>query len=129
MLWPVETSLEAVTFAEPCRRRRFRTSDLTEPAWPLVLVPPVRTRRADLLQRAPPSAFVLKVEIDIRLSGVPLSGTAVRTMNGSAGSSSTADGADSADAERESTATEPHVVPTPACAGLRYGPFVARAYA
>jgi hypothetical protein len=57
MLWPVETSLEAVAFAEPCRRRRFRTVDLTEPAWLLGLVPPVRTRRADFPQRAPQSAL------------------------------------------------------------------------
>jgi len=31
-LWVVETSLEAVAFAEPCRERRFRAGDLTEPA-------------------------------------------------------------------------------------------------
>ena len=31
-MWVVETSLEAVAFAEPCRERRFRAGDLTEPA-------------------------------------------------------------------------------------------------
>jgi hypothetical protein len=117
MWWPVETSLEAVAFAEPCRRRHFRTGDLTEPAWPLVLVPPVRTRRADLLQRAPQSAFVLKVDMGVRPFGVPFWGTAVRTTNGSAGSSSTADAADSADAECESTVAEPASGPTPVSSG------------
>jgi hypothetical protein len=35
----------------------FRASALTEGAWPLVLVPPLRTHRADFPQWAPQSAF------------------------------------------------------------------------
>ena len=81
--WSVETSLEAVAFAEPCRRRRFRAGDLTEPAWTLALVRPVRTRRADCPQRAPQSAFVVKEDMGIRPFGVPFWGTAVQTTIGS----------------------------------------------
>jgi hypothetical protein len=35
----------------------FRASALTEGAWPLVLVPPLRTHRADFPHWAPQSAF------------------------------------------------------------------------
>jgi hypothetical protein len=112
--WPVETSLEAVAFAEPCRRRRFRAGDLTEPAWLLVLVPPVRTRRADFPQRAPQSALTRSGVI--RPSGVLYEDTAVRTTCGSADSSSTADDADSGAAGGGSIEVGPVRVPTGACA-------------
>jgi hypothetical protein len=104
-LWPVETSLKAVAFAEPCRRRRFRTGDLTEPAWPLVLVPPVRTRRADFLQRAPQNDFT-PASI-VKPSGVPYEGTAARTTRGSSSSSNTADGADFGAVDTGSTEAGP----------------------
>src|ERR1700730_11462104 len=112
--WPVETSLEAVAFAEPCRRQRFRTGDLTEPALLLGLVPPVRTRRADFPQRAPQSALARSGVI--RPSGVLYEDTAARTMRGSASSSSRADDADFCDADGESIDVGPRRAPTRACA-------------
>jgi hypothetical protein len=52
----VGTSLEPLAFAEPHCICRFRRSALTEPAYSLVLVPPLRTRRAVFPQRAPQSS-------------------------------------------------------------------------
>src|ERR1019366_6214939 len=45
----------------------FRASALTEGAWPLVLVPPLRTHRADFPQWAPQSAFANHVPLDRRV--------------------------------------------------------------
>src|ERR1700678_4089147 len=42
----------------------FRASALTEGAWPLVLVPPLRTHRADFPQWAPQSAFAVHAYSD-----------------------------------------------------------------
>src|SRR5450631_759265 len=114
IVWPVETSLEAVAFAEPCSRRRFRTGDLTEPAGLLGLVPPVRTRRADFPQRAPQSALARSGVI--KPSGVLCEDTAARTMRGSASSSSRADDADFDDADGEAIEVGPRRAPTQACA-------------
>ena len=108
IVWPVETGLDAVAFAELCRSRRFRAADLTEPAWPLVPVPPVRTRRADFPQRAPQSAFARSIAV--RQSGVQCElDTPARTMHDSASNSSTADAADSGDAGGESIEVGPHL--------------------
>jgi hypothetical protein len=60
----VETSLEAVVCAEPHCCWRFRASALTESTWPLELVSPSRTRRADFPHRAPQMTFTKSSALD-----------------------------------------------------------------
>src|SRR5690242_1173527 len=60
----VETSLEAVVCAEPHCCCRFRASALTESTWPLELVSPSGTRRADFPHRAPQMTFTKSSALD-----------------------------------------------------------------
>jgi hypothetical protein len=60
--WRVATGLEAVAFAEPRQYGLFRDRGITEPAWLLVHVSPLRTRRAVFPHRAPQAAFTTRCD-------------------------------------------------------------------
>src|SRR5262245_59395086 len=104
MAWLVGTGLGAVAFAEPRQRCPFRGSGFTEPAWRLVPVPPLRTRRADFPHRAPQVALT----VSVRQSHDEVPDTGAQTTRGSRGSTSTAGDAGCVCAALESTAAEPH---------------------
>src|SRR5262249_32249997 len=86
IVWLVGTGLGAVALAEPRQGRPFRGSGLTEPAWHLVSVPPLRTRRADFPHRAPQVALT----VTLRQSHDEVADTGAQTTSGSGGSTSTA---------------------------------------
>src|SRR5262250_3872381 len=111
MLWRVGTSLRAVAFAEPCQCGLFRVRGFTEPAWPFVLVPPLRTRRADFPHRAPQVAFHFRRPFRQMHDGSPH--TAVRTTNSAGDSTRTAGDAGCVGAAPESTAERPRALQRP----------------
>src|SRR5713101_4759288 len=68
IVWLVGTGLGTIAFAEPCQSGPFRDRGLTEPAWRLAPVPPLRTRRADFPHRAPQVALATRPS-DSRMTG------------------------------------------------------------